>query len=199
MLQHGDFFENLFVAAATVLREGFAADEERRDSFVCSIAGDPWRFVFLLSSILLLERICVRDLGVATDQPAPDHLGQYQSVLTNLVIFSTATPLTECHKRQSALQKEERPSMPPDARVSRKPAWSDEEMCSASSSSRSSVERAKTPKSWWTSTLRPRVRRRRLGGGEPSAWHLVAVSKHLQRPDVQGWSHRDRFAVQIKR
>ena len=32
MLQHGDFFENTFVAAALAPREGFAADEELRDS-----------------------------------------------------------------------------------------------------------------------------------------------------------------------
>ena len=38
MLQNGDFFDHLFVAAATVLRECFAADEELRDSFVCNIA-----------------------------------------------------------------------------------------------------------------------------------------------------------------
>ena len=33
LLQYGNFFENLFVAAATVPREGFATDERRRDSF----------------------------------------------------------------------------------------------------------------------------------------------------------------------
>ena len=52
-------FENLSVAAATVPREDFAADGEFRDSFVCNIAGNSWRFRFLSSSILLLERICV--------------------------------------------------------------------------------------------------------------------------------------------
>ena len=52
MLQHGDLFENLSVAPATVLRERFAADEELRDSFVRSIVGDSWRLGSLSSSIL---------------------------------------------------------------------------------------------------------------------------------------------------
>ena len=38
MLQHGDFFAHLFAAAATVLRVGFAADEELRDFYACSVA-----------------------------------------------------------------------------------------------------------------------------------------------------------------
>ena len=42
VLQHGDFFENLSVAAATVLREGFAADEELR-VFLCLYYR--WRFL----------------------------------------------------------------------------------------------------------------------------------------------------------
>ena len=57
--------------------KGFAADEELRDSFACNIAEYVWRCVFRPSSNFLLERICVRDLVVATDLSAPDQLIQY--------------------------------------------------------------------------------------------------------------------------
>ena len=35
--------------------------------YASSVAESVWRFVFLLSSIPLLESMCVRDLVVATD------------------------------------------------------------------------------------------------------------------------------------
>ena len=78
MLQHGDFFENLAVAAATVPRESFAADEKLRDSFfACNIAEYFWSYGFRSNCILLLESICVRDLVVASDLSAPDQMIQY--------------------------------------------------------------------------------------------------------------------------
>ena len=46
MFQHGDFFEHLSVAAPTVPRAGFAADEELRDPYACNVAEYFWRFVF---------------------------------------------------------------------------------------------------------------------------------------------------------
>ena len=71
MLQHGDFFENLAVAAATVPRESFAADEKLRDSFLLvispNISGDmvfvrtpsfSWRAS--VSAISLSHPICRR-------------------------------------------------------------------------------------------------------------------------------------------
>ena len=64
----------IFVAAATVPREGLAADQELRDPMLANIEEDIWRFVFLSSSILLLEKICVRDLVVATDLWAADQM-----------------------------------------------------------------------------------------------------------------------------
>ena len=67
MLQHGDLFAHLSVAAPTVPRVGFAADGELRDSCACLGAEYVWPCVFLLSPTPLLERMCVRDLGVATD------------------------------------------------------------------------------------------------------------------------------------
>ena len=39
MLQHGDFFDDPYVAAASVLREGIVADEEFRGSLSYKIVG----------------------------------------------------------------------------------------------------------------------------------------------------------------
>ena len=76
-LQHGDFFAHLSVAAPAVPREGIAVDEELPDSFVCKVVEYFRRFEFLSSSIPLLERICVRDLVVATNLSVLDQRIQY--------------------------------------------------------------------------------------------------------------------------
>ena len=58
-LQHGGhLFENLSVDSATVLREGFAADEELRDSSVYCIVGDSWRFRSFELHPALGENLC---------------------------------------------------------------------------------------------------------------------------------------------
>ena len=46
MVKHGDFFLLLSVAAATVLREGFAADEELRGIFLIISSEIPHDLVF---------------------------------------------------------------------------------------------------------------------------------------------------------
>ena len=46
---------------------GFAAYEEPRDPNACDIAEDFWRCVFLSSSTVLLEKVCVHDRVVADD------------------------------------------------------------------------------------------------------------------------------------
>ena len=75
LLQHGGFFEHLsvvlhplFLEEASLLMKRFV------NPYACSTAEYFWRLVFLSSSILLLERISVRDHVVATDLSVLDHM-----------------------------------------------------------------------------------------------------------------------------
>ena len=52
MLQHGDFFDDPAVAAASVLHECLAADEVLVGSFSCATVGDSRRLGLLRSSML---------------------------------------------------------------------------------------------------------------------------------------------------
>ena len=84
-LQHENFFAHLS-AASTVTRVGFAAHEELRDLSACNDVESFWRVAFRLNSILLLERIYVRDLVVAIDLSVLHQMIQYlESSLRQLV------------------------------------------------------------------------------------------------------------------
>ena len=88
MLQHGNFYENLAVAAATVPRESFAADEKLRDSFLLvispNISGDMVSFELHPS---LGEHLCprsrcrIRSVGVWSNDSTPGTIVAATSVI----------------------------------------------------------------------------------------------------------------------
>ena len=93
MHQHGDFFAHPTVAAPSVPRERFAADEELRDLHACNVTESGELFL-MLSSIPLSERTCVRDLFVATDLSVPDPMSQYlESFLRQLLSLNRLTKM----------------------------------------------------------------------------------------------------------